>query len=616
MRIGLCLTVLLGCANDPSLATDPASMEGETDPPRRVDLGVDARALAAPDALFEASTDARSDAQLDSAPDAEADLEVLEVPDAARLGPRAPCTIPETIGIGAHEVVRRFDFGVDFLIWRPAVGAFLALRLSLALASPRVAMWAPGEEPEFRERPGLRALFGERFVFMEGEAPAFYGLRSVPAGDELFRVPLEGGEAQPLRVLEGGGYTVSGAEEGFFWLGAEDGGVFLYTVSRDELLPYPGVEGAVLARDRSGVIYTSSALYQHEGGRTNTLIYEGEGLRPGFTAGGASYFADVEGRLLRVLDGTLTELSDTPSRIQRVLPGPDGEILYLAEGRIWALGEDPGLSPRLSDTGCFADLGRQLPVAGALPFSVRHPSWQDGAEKQHFLVRPPESREALSVGALAVETFFLEGRPVETRVLRRQTDRSLRGFVYRWLEDGSEALMSNHVGRAEWPQPGGGVWRSPSVSRCFGCHRGSPLGLRPPQLGADFAAAHFDFPQPEAARLPRVDDEATPVPERAKAWLEVNCGLCHTRSGRHQASLMRSDLEAPSTYGLGLCRSQGHGEAWITPGDPEEGRLLEAIDAGEMGWTFQLLFTRPDPLGRAMVSEWLEGLPEDFCVED
>ena len=167
---------------------------------------------------------------------------------------------------------------------------------------------------------------------------------------------------------------------------------------------------------------------------------------------------------------------------------------------------------------------------------------------------------------MLVKTFHLplvRGVPtsavkVETRVLLR-TDTGWEGYVYRWRDDQSDAdLLPGAATRAytitDPAAPGGSVaqtWTFPSRSDCARCHTaaaGQVLGLRTRQLNRTFpyasgeqnqldalyGAGYLDAYPGDPATLPAhpdLADEGVAVAERARAYLDVNCAVCHRPAG-------------------------------------------------------------------------------------
>lgn len=114
------------------------------------------------------------------------------------------------------------------------------------------------------------------------------------------------------------------------------------------------------------------------------------------------------------------------------------------------------------------------------------------------------------------------------------------------------------------------------------------------------------------------DDPTGSLDDRAKAYLEINCGHCHSQEGPASTSglyLVRSE-DRPTH--LGVCKTpvaagQGSGENKydIAPGDPDGSILVYRMEALDPG-------IRMPEVGRSLVhqegveliSAWIEGMKE------
>jgi len=110
--------------------------------------------------------------------------------------------------------------------------------------------------------------------------------------------------------------------------------------------------------------------------------------------------------------------------------------------------------------------------------------------------------------------------------------------------------------------------------------------------------------------------------EKARAYLDVNCGHCHNPRGAADTSGLLLDAATISTRALGICKppiaaGQGTGgRAYsIVPGAPEDSIIVFRMATDDPG-------SRMPELGRslvhregvALVSEWVRGLAGE-CIE-
>jgi uncharacterized repeat protein (TIGR03806 family) len=306
------------------------------------------------------------------------------------------------------------------------------------------------------------------------------------------------------------------------------------------------------------------------------------------------------------------------------------------------------------------------PAEGLVPFEVISVLFSDDASKQRFLYVPPgqkitwsdEGRWQFPVGTMAVKTFFFpvdarnpeRGRRVlETRLLVREAARWV-GHVYLWNDEQTTATRkptgaSLNVSRTD---PEGTardqVYQVPDTNQCQQCHgQGEsmrPLGPRTRQLDREndygsgpvnqldhFASlGWFDRPIPEA----RVHLESPlgqgPLVERVRAYLDANCGHCHGEGGQAHSTNFHVDYEStdpvtgrPSSWGV--CKfptSAGHASGGlkydVVPGNPDASILVRRLEATDDTVQMPPLLTQlADPLGVALVREWIAGMPPRSC---
>ena len=130
----------------------------------------------------------------------------------------------------------------------------------------------------------------------------------------------------------------------------------------------------------------------------------------------------------------------TPDTLVSFAQGNDGEI-YTVQliangiGIISKLVPAPRLPPdhfpqRLSATGCVDPEDATKAAAGLIPYDVNSPLWSDGADKERYLAIPddktitinPDQDWDLPVGSVAMKTFSVGGKRIETRLFMRHDD--------------------------------------------------------------------------------------------------------------------------------------------------------------------------------------------------
>jgi len=334
------------------------------------------------------------------------------------------------------------------------------------------------------------------------------------------------------------------------------------------------------------------------------------------------------------------KLVDSGLRIASFAQDADGEI-YVADyvsGTLQMLvAIEPGPAPEgagalLSSTGCL-DPARAGAPPGMVPYTVDSPLWSDGADKERWLYVPagakgtvsPDGDLDLPPGTVAVKTFSIGGRRIETRLFAREEDGRWAGFSYEWNDAQTDAqLLTAGKTRAV----GGLEWTFPSRAECLACHTpvaGYTLGLEARQLDRDEAGknqlARFDplldrpiAPGAFGAPLVAASAASATAEARARSYLHANCSMCHREgSGAGAATLdlrvdrplaaTRTCLVPPQAGALGIA-----GGAIVVPGDPARSVLLARMrDSGAS--RMPGLATRVvDVEGSAAVEAWIREL--------
>jgi glucose/arabinose dehydrogenase len=248
-----------------------------------------------------------------------------------------------------------------------------------------------------------------------------------------------------------------------------------------------------------------------------------------------------------------------------------GELYFLdyGAGRVRRLvragAGGPSTFPRLlSETGFFTDVASLTPAPGMLEYQVAAPLWSDGAAKRRWLALPglsqipfhPTDPWSFPLGTAMVKHFELDTgngmRRLETRVFYLQ-DTGWLGLTYRWAEDGSDAFLLERAVSEEIDvlidgQPGLQTWNYPSPGDCLGCHTqpaGRVLGVRARQLGGSGTGPSNDLdawnclgvfttdigPTARFHAYSGLEDATASRLERARAYMAVNCAVCHQPGG-------------------------------------------------------------------------------------
>lgn len=285
---------------------------------------------------------------------------------------------------------------------------------------------------------------------------------------------------------------------------------------------------------------------------------------------------------------------------------------------------DKKLPATLAETQLFLGGSPLSPVLTLQPFDVKVPLWSDGAQKRRYIFVPPGESlkfDAAShsftypIGTTLAKHFASGGdlyRPVETRVMTLKSDGKWAFGTYVWQDDGTTKLNE---------RPGkvvkdGVEWRIPSEKECHYCHGdpGAPLGFVPRQLnigGADGssqidALASLAIFADELETLKAVatlddpTDATLTVEQRARSYMEVNCGSCHNPRGPDKATNIDLRLATVDT------RLVSEGD--IVPGNPGASKMWELLN--NVTERMPNLNLRPDAEGLELMRQYIEQLPK------
>ncbi|MBI3882168.1 MAG: PQQ-dependent sugar dehydrogenase [Verrucomicrobia bacterium] len=342
---------------------------------------------------------------------------------------------------------------------------------------------------------------------------------------------------------------------------------------------------------------------------------------------------------------------------------PDGEFLITdySGGGLWRLARNPeagrksSFPRKLSETGIFADVARQTPAPGVLPFAIHAPRWADHATAERWVGFPGQAgvtvpTEAKGValrghwsfpaGAVLAKTYALElerGNPATRRRIETQIlhyDGSLWGtYSYRWNAEQTDAELVPKQGDEatftvkDRAAPGGEMqqrWRFFSRSECARCHtliNDFAQGFSAPQL--DVATTAAGGRQLDAfTRLGLAPDEpsfADPhgprgsLETRARSYLHVNCGVCHRfNSGGAVPTFLNIETPLKEAKLIDFKPVQGDfglpDARVVASGDPMRSVLFYRMASAGRGHMPYLGGKLVDDRGLLLVRNWIAGL--------
>ena len=338
----------------------------------------------------------------------------------------------------------------------------------------------------------------------------------------------------------------------------------------------------------------------------------------------------------------------------------DWGVVYVADGRLRL---NARVEPYTLDTPLFTDYAHKLRTV-----------WMPEGQAARY--QPVETLE-FPVGTIISKTFYYplpetgrgadvvlrsvddgpepDGglsldrvRLVETRLLVRRAS----GWValpYVWNAEQTEARLMrggellpltlvSSDGRREQVD-----YAVPDANQCAGCHGTDlkskavfPIGPKVRHLNHEFAyaggkanqLAHWQqvgyltgVPAGALPRNPSWDDPAAALEARARSYLDINCGHCHSPKGAARTSGMWLDASTRDLLRLGRCKlpiAAGQGTSdrrWdIVPGKPDASILpyrMGSVDPGVMMPELGRSVVHAE--GVALIRDWIADMPAEEC---
>ncbi len=254
-------------------------------------------------------------------------------------------------------------------------------------------------------------------------------------------------------------------------------------------------------------------------------------------------------------------------------------------------------------------------------------------------------------------------RLIETRLLVHRPD-GWQGLPYVWNKAQTEASLEVAGSAFELTlyagagsSGGEGVtepvhqftYAVPDYNQCQGCHiedltaeKMGPIGLKPKHINKGYAhmhqaknqLAHFvqtgfllessQFPLTAMPQNAKMHSAEASLNDRARSYLDINCGHCHNRTGAGDTSGLFLNIEETDQLRLGVCKppiaaGQGTGGRFvgIQPGQPDHSILsyrMESLDLGAM--MPELGRSTVHREGVDLINEWIEKMSGDCNIEE
>ena len=329
----------------------------------------------------------------------------------------------------------------------------------------------------------------------------------------------------------------------------------------------------------------------------------------------------------------------------------------------------------LSATGLFASVKDHEPAPGLIPYEVNFPFWTDYTIKDRYVALPKagavtfheQKKWEFPVGTVFVKTFWLHRDranlrdPVrlETRLFVHSPDGWV-GYTYVYNDDRTEAhlLDGAMIRPVEVKTAAGRIdqrYYFPSRTDCMACHTkaaGFVLGPNTRQMNRTLHyrgerrnqitllndlgvfTEKVKRPVEELERFPEWgfgNHDRSPADGRAantlepptgdpaalaRAWLEVNCAVCHQPDGigpggrdmRYHTPLAKMKLvgEKPAHEQLSL-----PGGRLVTPGEPHASELVIRVGRRGPGQMPPVGTNLVDPRGLDVLQRWIAGMERE-----
>lgn len=290
-----------------------------------------------------------------------------------------------------------------------------------------------------------------------------------------------------------------------------------------------------------------------------------------------------------------------------------------------------------------------------LPYDLNTPLFTDYAEKARFIKLPAgkkinynaSSTFDMPLGTVLIKNFYyynnvrkpeLGRRIIETRLLANMQD-GWHTYQYIWNEEQTEAVFEpiGDVTTVEYIDAAGKKIKAdyvvPSQPQCKGCHNRNdtivPIGIAARHLNGDYSYTSEQQNQLQHwQQLGMIDLPSITIPanakwnneqsgtlnDRARAYLDINCGHCHNPSGPANTSGLLLDIHTTNTTALGINktpvaagRGSGNLAFAIEPGKPNQSFLVYRINSTDPGIAMpEIGRNRIHKEGVALISKWIK----------
>ena len=287
-------------------------------------------------------------------------------------------------------------------------------------------------------------------------------------------------------------------------------------------------------------------------------------------------------------------------------------------------------APRfLSEFGFFQDMQNQIPSKGVHPYSLVNPLFSDQTDKLRFVYVPEGQKLGyvkdkvfiFPVGSTLIKTFAylnnngpMEQQLLETRLLIN-TNAGWKAISYVWnaeQTDAKRAIAGATIPTSFIDSSGEIVdvrYRAPNQNQCKECHQVNkvmtPIGPKARNMNKvlDYrsgemnqllywAALGWIDSKLDSNSISSYTDVNASLDDRARAYLDINCGHCHIPGGSADTTGLYLNYTEENREQVGIYkkpvaagRASGNLKYSIVPGHADDSIMLfrmNSLDPGIM----------------------------------
>ncbi len=267
---------------------------------------------------------------------------------------------------------------------------------------------------------------------------------------------------------------------------------------------------------------------------------------------------------------------------------------------------------RLSDYGFFeGPLANLSPALRVFTYDINSPLFSDYALKKRFIFLPEGKQITYNStdpfdfpeSSVLIKNFYYsdeqlgagKGKIIETRLLIKTQD-TWKSLPYVWNDEQTEAYLEvpgRTVPLTLLNENKNILYSVPTMMQCKSCHDSNGkmvlIGPSARQLNMSGQLEKLismnwikNVPAPsDWPTLADYTDNSQPLPLRARAYLEINCGHCHNANGpaKNSGLDLTTTAHAPLAMGIfkaSIAAGKGTGGLYydIVPGNPDQSILL------------------------------------------